>query len=117
MYKFVVRQPIAMSEEDLVDHLVYSGASSYSWWHAITVTDTGELLLSADDPRDYDGEEPAVTVSKLIPLSEVAEEIQMILDNPKTPEVVTRAFVEEDIDSDVADWLLQTILFGETIYG
>jgi hypothetical protein len=50
MYKFVVRQPIAMSEEDLVDHLVYSGASSYSWWHAITVTDAGELLLAADDP-------------------------------------------------------------------
>ncbi len=115
MYKFVVRQPIAMSEEDLVDHLVYSGASSYSWWHAITVTDAGELLLAADDPGSRD--EEADTVSRLIPLVEVVEEIQMILDNPKTPESVIRSFVEEDIDSDVADWLLQTLLFGETIYG
>jgi hypothetical protein len=35
MYKFMVRCPIAMTEEDLVDHLVYSGADSYSWWHTI----------------------------------------------------------------------------------
>ena len=115
MYKFVVRHPIAMSEEDLVDHLVYSGADGYSWWHDITVTDAGELLLAADDPNNP--EEEAAPVSKLLPLSEVAEEIQMILDNPKTPETVIRSFVEDDIDSDVADWVLQTILFGETIYG
>ncbi len=115
MYKFMVRYPIAMTEEDLVDHLVYSGADSYSWWRTIEVTDAGELLLAADDPKDFNGEEPAV--SKLIPFVEVVEEIQMILDNPDTPEQVIRAFVEDDVDSDVADVVLQTILFGTVIYG
>ena len=115
MYKFMVRYPIAMTEEDLVDHLVYSGADCYSWWRSIEVTDAGELLLAADDPTDYNGEYPAV--SKLLPLGEVAEEIQMILDNPNTPEQVVRSFVEDDIDSDVADVVLQTILFGKVIYG
>ena len=115
MYKFMIRYPVVMTEEDLIDHLVYSGADSYSWWRAIEITGTGELLLAADDPADFNGDYPAV--SKMLPLSEVAEEIQMILDNPSTPEQVTKSFADDDIDSDVADMVLQTILFGKIIYG
>lgn len=115
MYKFMIRYPVAMTEEALVDHLVYSGADCYSWWRSIEITDTGELLLAADDPKDYNGEEPAV--SKMLPLSEVAEEIQMILDNPSTPEHVIRSFADDDVDSDAADVILQILLFGKVIYG
>jgi hypothetical protein len=82
----------------------------------LTVTHGGiQLLLEADDPSDIDGELPPI--GKMMALSDVAEEIQMILDNPNTNKNIISAFANDDVDSDVADMILQTLLFGKIIFG
>lgn len=114
-YKFQINKQIMMTQEDIEDHLLGAGAGTYPWWRTIDVTEDGCLLLEADSESDIDGTEPPV--SRKMTFDEVAQEIQAMLDNPKCISSIVRGFEEEDIDSDVADLVLQTLLFGNPVFG
>jgi len=113
-YKFKIHATVSMTSESIFDHLIGSGASCYPWWRTVDLTDEGFLLLEADSETDIDGVEPPV--SKTLTIDEVVAGIQAMLDDPKCPESVTWGFQHDDIDSDAADVILQTLLFGQPIF-
>jgi hypothetical protein len=115
MYKFSVTTTVTMTEEALIDHLVFSGASMYPWWRTIELTDDGCLLLEADQETDFEGVEDPM--SKTIPLEKVVSMLQSMLDSPTCSGYLKEAVINDDFDSDIADIVLQTMLFGVQVFG
>ena len=99
-----------ITDQDIVDHLVYSGASQYDWYRVLD-WDGKDVYVEMED-----GEGGIVRKSFLI--SQLRDVIVSILNDvePYSPRIA-RAVVEDDFDSDDADVVLQIATLGEVVFG
>lgn len=100
-----------ITDNDIVDHLVYSGASQYDWYRVLD-WDGKDVYVEMED-----GEGGIVRKSFLV--SQLRDVIVSIILDPVDPcgPRIARAVVEDDFDSDDADVVLQIATLGEVVFG
>lgn len=98
--------------DDLIDHLIYAGASQYSWWHEVS-EDGKTITLAIDDPADDDND----PIEKTVSIGEARRVIASIIKNQKSGwQYIKRAMDDEDFDANDADIVLQYLVLGELTY-
>lgn len=101
------------STQDVVDHLVFSGADTYDWYTQLDVDGDNQITIGMEDPDDCD-------TSIFTTMSANAVRLlieQYVADEKPGYKVVARAIKDDDFDSDAADVALQWVLFGKVVYG
>ena len=101
------------SEQDVVDHLVFSGADTYGWYYQLAVDGDLNVTIGIADP---DVEDTAVFITmSAMNLRSLAE--QGVMGGKPGAHHVARAIAEDDFDSTDADIVLQWAVFGTLVYG
>lgn len=113
------------------DTFIGSGALSYPWWQVdespsdwINVEPGWRVILSEVDPEE--GETTGETI--VVTHKGIIEAIHDIVGAPEVPKYMNLAALDEceafledheeaDFDSDLADQVLQYMMFGEIVYG
>jgi len=101
------------STQDVVDHLVFSGADTYDWYRQLDVDGDDAITIGMDDPNDEDG--AIFTTMSATAIRRLAE--QFVKEEKPGYRVVARAIQDDDFDSDAADVVLQWAVFGTLVYG
>lgn len=99
-----------LTDQDLVDHLVYSGAEQYDW--CVRLEDTpNSIFISMEDPNNSDG-----VVSVELTFEQIRKGICEMLDSEESYEELLESVVQDDFDSYMADVVLQYLCLGEVVY-
>jgi hypothetical protein len=100
------------SKQDVIDHLIYSGASQYDWYVRLDEED-GKMIVEMENPDD-----PELTITKTVTATQVKEVIkEMTKAQAGGWKTVELAVKTDDFDSDGADIVWQWVVFGEVVYG
>ena len=99
------------TDQELVDHLVYSGAEYYDWY--VSLEDTpNSIVIAMDDPNANDG-----VITTELTFEQVRKGICQMLDDEKEYYGLLSAVTEHDFDADIADIILQHLCLGSVVYG
>lgn len=100
------------TDEELLDHIVYSGASQYEWY--LTLETKGDNYISVE-MEDEQGKRTGIKMFS----SDVAKSIVNNITHEQLPgwKLIVRAVNEDDFDSVDADIVLQYCVFGQLVYG
>lgn len=106
------------NDEDVVDTLVWAGASQYEWYHALDNVEGSNVVSVAMETGDYDEEgEPLIrplitTTDKLVTLVN-----NIIAEKRAGWQRIERAVESDDFDSDDADIVFQHAVLGDLVFG
>ena len=107
--------------EDVIDHLVYSGASQYDWYHQLHDED-GKIVVAIEN-GEFDDEtgEPVVVTKTFTPTALIGV-VHDIVANKKdgwraVQEAISFDEDDADFDSDSADIVLQHAVLGGVVFG
>lgn len=108
---FQIQKPMDLEEWE--DHILYSGAETYPWWHEIWRNGSGDVVIEHKDPdsTSYYTDAPERHYTTLEKLARTASEMAAEY------EVIAEAIINEDFDANAADLVLQYDVFGEIVYG
>lgn len=111
MITFTVQKEI--TEEDWCDHVFGSGAGGYPWWADLYQNPSGDVVIKHIDPdsETYYSDTPETYYTTLQKIADTASVIAL---EYKT---VAEAIIEDDFDANDMDIVLQSVVFGEIVYG
>lgn len=99
-------------KQDVIDHLIYSGADQYDWYVRLDEED-GKLVVGMEDPSN-----PDETITKTVTVTQVKETIKAMTEAKASGwKTVEMAVKNDDFDCDGADIVWQWVVFGELVYG
>lgn len=101
-------------KEDIIDHIVYSGADTYPWFRKLSVNSKG--LITCEMATDEDENSP-VLVAQFAP-THAKEVVNTIIREKKDGwQAIQNAVEADDFDSDASDIVLQHIVLGDVVFG
>jgi len=106
--------------QDVIDHLVYSGASQYDWYHELDEQDG--LIVVAIENGEFDDEGEPVVVRNVFFPTHLVGVVHDIIANQKAgwravQEAISFDEDDADFDSDSADIVLQHAVLGDVVFG
>ena len=106
--------------QDVIDHLVYSGASQYDWYHELDEQD-GKIVVAIENGEFDDEGEPVVVTKTFTPTALIGVVHDIIANQKAGWRAVQESisFDEDDVDfdSDSADIVLQHAVLGDVVFG
>lgn len=100
-----------MTHEAIIDHLIYSGAYQWPWWHDME-EDGQNITVIISDPQN---ENKNITKTATIP--QVLELIDTIIKEQRNGwEDIKWSMDNDDFDADSADLVLQHLAIGGVAY-
>ena len=102
---------------DIIDHLVYSGADTYEWYHELTETKDGQIVCTMET-GEYDDESEPLTASVAFSPTHALTVANAIIKGQEAGwRTVQSAVANDDFDSDAADIVLQHIVLSDLVFG
>ena len=94
------------NKEEIIDHIVYSGADTYEWYKELSVNDKGQITCKIEDTQ--------ATFSP----TQVKNLVNNIIKEKKTGWVTLQDAVDnDDFDCNASDIVLQWIVLKELVFG
>lgn len=107
----IISLDIPMTEEELIENIVDTGADSCPWWVSVKyIPGIKRVELITIDPEEQDAKPETF-------LYEVSDLIDALNQACNAHPWVLEYFMINDVDAEAADMVLQTMAFGEVVYG
>jgi hypothetical protein len=102
-----------MTDQDIVDHIIYAGADMYDWYVELSHDETNnDIRIVMEDP---DFPENSLTV-ETNPGEIRAMISRIITEDLPGAKAINRAVLDDDFDSNDSDIVLQYMIFGQIVY-
>ncbi len=122
MFEYTITRPSIITGENIAD-IIDTAGYGIGYWATKAVFDSTEQTYTVSwNGSDFDDSDPLATGTKTLTYLDIAKTIESILNlesplSDSTARWFADSFYQEEIDSDLADVLIQLALFGEIIYG
>ena len=94
------------NKEDIIDHIVYSGADTYEWYRTLSVNDNGQISCKIEN------------ATATFSATHAKEVVNTIIKEKKSGWVAVQDAVDsDDFDCNASDIVLQHIVLGELVFG
>lgn len=107
-----VKVEIKWTTDEIEDLIFGSGALSYPWWTECKQIKQGHYRITAVDPDYPDDEDAQITL--IFPASLFTYAIGVVA---STYPWHAQTIIDRDLDADLVDMALQTVVHGEVVYG
>lgn len=114
---YTITEGVIWDDEDIDDHVLGSGALSYSWWGGIE--QVGDSFFLTADPQVDEDADMTIRFTR----QDFADECRKCLSGEWTAwqtgtgVTIADTIRKDDLDADAVDCILQMIVFGELVYG
>lgn len=111
-----ITEDVVWSDEDISDHIIGSGALSYSWWLDVEQVDNRYYIV-------VDAEDEVGDAIVRVDAADFADEARKCVAGEwsayqtGTGQTVADVIRKDDLDADAVDTILQMAVFGEIVYG
>lgn len=104
--------------EDVVDTLVWAGASQYDWYHALDNVDGSNIVTVAMETGEYDDEGDPLIRPLIISTDELVALVNTIIAEELAGwRHIQRAVESDDFDANDADIVFQHAVLGDLVFG
>jgi len=106
------------NDEEVVDTLVWAGASQYEWYHALDNVEGSNVVSVAMETGDYDEEGEPLIRPLITTTDELVALVNAIIAEKRAGWMhILRAVEKEDFDSIDADIVFQHAVLGDIVFG